>query len=190
MLGYGEAEIGVSPDEWLTRVHHEDIGRVKEALAAHLSAASAHYESEHRLLHRNGMFRWMLCRGAAVRDAGGIVTRLAGSLTDVTDARVADALTGLPNRLLFVDLIGRAIERTGRRQDELFAILVLGLDRFKAVNNSLGPLTADRLLVAVGSRLQASLATAGRTRRGARWRASAATSSRSCWRTSPTPATR
>ena len=67
------------------------------------------------------MFRWMLCRGAAVRDGDGTVTRLAGSLTDITDAKVADALTGLPNRLQFVDLLDRAIARTQRRQDELFA---------------------------------------------------------------------
>jgi diguanylate cyclase (GGDEF)-like protein/PAS domain S-box-containing protein len=158
MLGYGDAEIGVSPDEWLTRVHHDDIARVRDSLAGHLGAASAHYESEHRLLHRNGTYRWMLCRGAAVRNPEGVVTRLAGSLTDITDAKVADALTGLPNRLLFVDLVERAIARTQRRPDELFAILVLGLDRFKAVQNSLGPLTADRLLVAVAGRLQAALA--------------------------------
>jgi hypothetical protein len=46
------------------------------------------------MLHRNGTFRWMLCRGAAVRDSDGAVTRLAGSLTDITDAKLADALTG------------------------------------------------------------------------------------------------
>jgi diguanylate cyclase (GGDEF)-like protein/PAS domain S-box-containing protein len=157
MLGYDESEIGVSLDEWLTRVHPDDIKRVTEEFGAHLTEDSAHYESEHRIRHRDGLFRWMLCRGAAVRDAKGMVTRLAGSLTDITDAKVADALTGLPNRLLFVDLLTRAIANTERRQDELFAILILGLDRFKAVNNSLGPLTADRLLVAVASRLQAAL---------------------------------
>ena len=86
-----------------------------EALDAHLAGQSVHYESEHRIRHRNGMFRWMLCRGAAVRDGDGAVTRLAGSLTDITDAKVADALTGLPNRLLFVDLLDRAIARTQRR---------------------------------------------------------------------------
>ena len=125
MLGYDESEIGVSPDEWLTRVHPEDIKRVTEEVGAHLAEGSAHYESEHRILHRNGLFRWMLCRGAAVRDRDGAVTRLAGSLTDITDAKVADALTGLPNRLLFVDLLDRAIKRTQRRQDELFALLIL-----------------------------------------------------------------
>ena len=157
MLGYDESAIGVSPDEWLTRVHHEDAGRVKDALAAHLADGSGFYESEHRILHRNGTFRWVLCRGAAVRDRHGAVTRLAGSLTDITDAKLADALTGLPNRLLFVDLIERAIRRTERRGDYAFALLTLGLDRFKAVNHSLGRLTADRLLVAIARRLQSSL---------------------------------
>jgi diguanylate cyclase (GGDEF)-like protein/PAS domain S-box-containing protein len=159
MLGCGESDIGVSPDEWFTRVHPEDIGGVKAALHAHLTAATTHFESEHRMLHRDGMFRWVRCRGAAVRDRAGSVTRLAGSLTDITDAKVADALTGLPNRLLFVDLIDRAIQRAQRHADERFAILILGLDRFKVVQNSLGPLTADRLLVAVARRLQRMLET-------------------------------
>ena len=157
MLGYAEEEIGNSPDEWLSRMHHEDVERVKAALAAHLSRPDGNFESEHRMLHKSGMFRWMLCRGAAVRDRHGVVTRLAGSLTDVTEARVADALTGLPNRLLFVDLLDRAVARAERRPDEVFALVTLGLDRFKAVNNSLGPLTADRLLVAVARRLHESL---------------------------------
>src|ERR1700730_8702900 len=157
MLGYDESAIGVSPDEWLTRVHHDDAGRGKAALAAHLADESGFYESEHRILHRNGTFRWVLCRGAAVRDRHGAVTRLAGSLSDITDAKVADALTGLPNRLLFVDLIERAIKRTERRPDYTFALLTLGLDRFNAVNHSLGRLTADCLLVAIARRLQSSL---------------------------------
>jgi diguanylate cyclase (GGDEF)-like protein len=80
-----------------------------------------------------------------------------GSLTDVTEAKVADALTGLPNRLLFVDLLDRALQRTRRRSDYGFALLVLGLDRLTVVNDSLGSLTADRLLVAVARRLQSSL---------------------------------
>jgi len=80
-----------------------------------------------------------------------------GSLSDVTDAKVADALTGLPNRLLFVDLLDRALKRTRRRSDYGFALLALGLDRFTVVKDSLGSLTADRLLVAVARRLQTSL---------------------------------
>jgi diguanylate cyclase (GGDEF)-like protein/PAS domain S-box-containing protein len=157
MLGYDEPEIGASPDEWFSRVHHEDLERVKGALTAHLADGSQHYESEHRILHRNGMYRWVLCRGAAVRDQAGTATRLAGSLTDITETKLADALTGLPNRLLFLDLIERAIRRGKRRPNPAFALLALGLNRFSAVSDSLGPLTADRLLVAIARRLQSSL---------------------------------
>jgi diguanylate cyclase (GGDEF)-like protein/PAS domain S-box-containing protein len=157
MLGYDDAEIGASPDEWLGRVHQDDIERVRAALTAHLADGSGHYESEHRMLHRSGTFRWVHCRGAVVKNGEGAATRLAGSLTDITEVKLADALTGLPNRLLFLDLLERTINRTERRSSHVFALLVLGLDRFSAVNDSLGPLTADRLLVEVAHRLQSSL---------------------------------
>ena len=157
LLGYGEGEIGTDPEEWLSRIHHEDAQPAKEALQAHLASGIGHYESEHRIRHRDGTYRWMRCRGAAVTDGQGHVTRLAGSLTDITETKVADALTGLPNRLLFVDLLERAIKRTERHPGYVFAVLVLGLDRFKIVNQSLGVLSADRLLISVARRLQSSL---------------------------------
>ena len=157
MLGCEDVPVGSSPEEWFTRVHRDDVAGVKEALASHLATGAGFYQSEHRMLHRDGTYRWMLCRGAAIRNEAGEATRLAGSLTDITDAKVADALTGLPNRLLFLDLLDRAIRRTERRPDYLFALLVLGLDGFKALNDSLGLMTADRLLVAVARRLQTSL---------------------------------
>jgi diguanylate cyclase (GGDEF)-like protein/PAS domain S-box-containing protein len=157
MLGCEDVDVSASPDEWFKRVHHDDLAAVHDTLQAHLGSANGCFESEHRLLHHNGTFRWMLCRGAAIRNADGVATRLAGSLTDITDAKVSDALTGLPNRLMFVDLLERAIKRRQRRSDFVFALLVLGLDRFSVISNSLGPLVADRLLVAVARRLQASL---------------------------------
>jgi diguanylate cyclase (GGDEF)-like protein/PAS domain S-box-containing protein len=157
MLGYGPSEVGTSLDEWLTRVHRDDVGRVKEALDEHLAGVGSHYESEHRLLHRDQTYRWVRCRGAAIRNASGVATRLAGSLTDVTDSKVADALTGLPNRVLLIELLEQAIRRRQRRPDYTCALLILGLDRFSAMHDSLGPLTADRLLVAVAGRLQAHL---------------------------------
>ena len=157
MLGYHDAEVGTGPDEWFSRVHPDDLGRVKETLNTHLASDSGHYECEHRILHRDGQYRWVLCRGAAVRNSARVATRLAGSLTDITEARVADPLTGLPNRLLFEELLERAIKRSDRRGEYLFALLVLGLDRFKTVNESFGRPAADRLLVAVARRLNASL---------------------------------
>src|SRR5439155_26732004 len=157
LIGHEESEIGPRPDEWLTRVHPDDRQQVTDALRAHLAGDGDHYESEHRILHRDGTFRWVLSRGAAIRNAAGVATRLAGSLTDITDAKVSDRLTGLPNRLLFLDLLERAIKRTERRANYTFALLVLGLNRFRMIGDSLGPLTADRFLRAVADRLQASL---------------------------------
>ena len=157
LLGYEEDSISTDPQEWLSRIHHEDAQLAKDTLNAHLATGTGHYESEHRIRHRDGTYRWMRCRGAAVTDAQGRVTRIAGSLTDITETKVADALTGLPNRLLFVDLIERAIKRTERHHDYVFAVLVLALDRFDIVNQSLGMLSADRLLISVARRLQAGL---------------------------------
>jgi diguanylate cyclase (GGDEF)-like protein/PAS domain S-box-containing protein len=157
MLGYADTEVSADPDEWFSRVHHDDLQGARDTLSAHLAGEKEHYEHEHRILHRDGSYRWVRCRGAAIRNDRRIATRVAGSLTDITESRVADPLTGLPNRLLFDELLDRAIKRAERRSDYLFALLVLGLDRFKAVNESLGRPAADRLLVAVARRLQASL---------------------------------
>jgi diguanylate cyclase (GGDEF)-like protein/PAS domain S-box-containing protein len=157
ILGLESAAADASVEEWLLRTHPDDAGAVRAALAVYLASASGHFESEHRVRHRDDSYRWVRFRGAAVTNDAGAATRLAGSMTDITEVKLADALTGLPNRLLFLDLVDRAIKRTERRSDYSFAILALAVDRFKAVHDSLGLLAADRLLVAVARRLQSTL---------------------------------
>ncbi|HEU5233093.1 MAG TPA: EAL domain-containing protein [Terriglobales bacterium] len=157
MLGYQEHEIGESPEEWLGRIHDADRDRVAEEIAAHQKRSTPHFESEHRMLHRDGTFRWVLSRGLAVHDVAGKALRMAGSLTDITEAKVSDPLTGLPNRLLFIDRLGRAIKHIKRRKDSIFAVLFFDLDGFKMINDSLGHLAGDQLLVGVSTRLEKSL---------------------------------
>src|SRR5882757_310738 len=118
MLGYEDGEIGEKPEEWFDRIHDADRERVKEEIAAHQKGLTSHFESEHRMLHREGGFRWMLSRGVAVRDASGKVLRMAGSQTDITEGKVSDPLTGLPNRLLFIDRVGRLVKSTKRQDDQ------------------------------------------------------------------------
>ena len=157
MLGYEDGEIGEKPEEWFDRIHDADRERVKEEIAAHQKGLTSHFESEHRMLHREGGFRWMLSRGVAVRDASGKVLRMAGSQTDITEGKVSDPLTGLPNRLLFIDRVGRLVKSTKRHNDQLFAVLFMDLDGFKMINDSMGHLIGDQLLIGVANRLEKCL---------------------------------
>src|SRR3979490_1996091 len=157
MLGYQESEIGDKPDEWFNRVHDADRERVNQEIAAHQEGLVPQFESEHRVLHKDGTFRWMLCRGLAVHNGSGKISRMAGWQTDITEGKVSDPLTGLPNRLLFADRVGRLIKHAKRRKDYLFAVLFLDLDGFKMINDSLGHLVGDQLLVGVASRLEKCL---------------------------------
>ncbi len=157
MLGWEEHEIGEDPDEWFQRIHPDDVDRVRADIAGHLKELTPHYEDEYRMLHRNGNYLWMLGRGLAVRTNGGKAYRMAGSQTDITRGKVVDILTGLPNRVLFMDRLSRSFERARRGRGKAFALIFLDLDSFKLINDSFGHLMGDQLLVAIAGRLEATV---------------------------------
>ncbi|WP_190527700.1 EAL domain-containing protein [Limnothrix sp. FACHB-881] len=164
LLGYRDSEVGDQPQEWLDRVYVDDQAQLRAELDAHLQGRSDHFESEHRIRHADGSVRWVLCRGLAIRDGRGHVLRMAGSLADIHERKLVesrllhdalhDALTGLPNRALFIDRLGQTMAIARRQRNHHFAVLFLDLDRFKVVNDSLGHLCGDRLLVELANRLR------------------------------------
>jgi diguanylate cyclase (GGDEF)-like protein/PAS domain S-box-containing protein len=157
MLGWEEHEIGNSPEEWFGRIHPDDVDRVRADIASHIEEQTSHYEDEYRMLHRDGHYLWMLGRGLAVRDEHGNAYRMAGSQTDITKGKVVDVLTGLPNRVLFMERLGRSFERARRRSDKTLALIFLDLDSFKLINDSLGHMIGDQLLVAIAGRLETTV---------------------------------
>ncbi|CAO3446145.1 sensor domain-containing protein [Azospirillum largimobile] len=171
MLGYEDAEIGDTIDEWFRRVLPGDLDGLQTAINLHLTGERPHLQHEFRIRDKAGQEMWMLVRGLAVRDEkariekGGAV-RMAGSMTDITARKraeqqilfdaVHDAMTGLPNRTLLLDRIGQALDRNRRAGARPFAAIIIDLDRFKAINDALGSSAGDRVLRIIAKRLDTS----------------------------------
>jgi len=163
MLGYKNKDIGVDPNDWFKLVHPDDQKLIQSTLASHLKGLTDHFECEYRIRYSNGSYLWVLSRGLAVQE-GGTPYRMAGSQSDITARKLSeqrlahdavhDALTGLPNRILFLDRLQNRMERTKRNPNELFAVMFLDLDRFKVVNDSMGHAVGDQLLVTIAKRLK------------------------------------
>jgi diguanylate cyclase (GGDEF)-like protein/PAS domain S-box-containing protein len=155
------------PAVWFDLVHSGDVLRLRGAIEAHLDGRTPHLQSEHRMRHADGTWRWVMTRGLAIRGVDGRPTRMAGSLSDITDRRVAqlrlqhdalhDTLTGLPNRTLFMDRVNQILQRAIRDPQTGCAVLFLDIDRFKLVNDSLSHAVGDNLLIALAGRVSAAL---------------------------------
>ena len=167
IVGCAGQEVGSGSEEWLDRVHPDDRAHVEAELFRAGEPSGSLVEAEHRIAHRDGEWRWVLARGVRLVGADGRVVRMAGSLSDITVRKrveqqllhdaLHDSLTGLPNRALFLDRLERAIAHAVRRPERHFAVIFLDLDRFKVVNDRVGHLAADGVLVALARRLEKCL---------------------------------
>jgi diguanylate cyclase (GGDEF)-like protein len=155
------------PSVWFDLVHPDDLLRLRAAIDAHLAGDTPQLLSQHRMLHAAGNWRWVLTRGLAIRGDDGRPTRMAGSLSDVTDRVGAedrlhrdalhDGLTGLPNRALFMDRIAQAMRRAAEHPELGCAVLYLDLDRLGMVNDAYSHAIGDRVLAAVAGRIANAL---------------------------------
>ncbi len=167
LLGHAESEIGDSPDEWFSRITSEHLTRFHEAITELSDGKSELLDIELEMMHADGKTRWMLCRATSHRSEHAKVTRLAGSLTDISELKAAqerlriladhDRLTGLPNRAVFTERVSHSVACAKRQPSRSFAVLFGDFDGFKAVNDSLGHAVGDAMLIHAAERFREQL---------------------------------
>ena len=163
VVGVPSGELDCSPEEWFSRVHPDDLAALHRALNACVNGEAGVLLNEHRVLTGHLAYRWMSCRAIGVPGAEGTVERLVGALTDIDERRqleerlrhaaLHDALTGLPNRMQFLEHLQSAFAEGEGAGSDRYAVLFCDLDGFKKINDTLGHHIGDLLLSAVAGRL-------------------------------------
>lgn len=157
MLGHEESEIGDQLDEWKKRVHPDDLPKVTEDVQRHFSGEAAAYANEHRVLCKDGSWKWILDRGMVIaRDNDGNPLRMVGTHTDISARKqmeemlkrlaTTDALTGLSNRRCFLERLDSEIARMKRYSQSSASVLMADIDFFKKINDTHGHGAGDAAL--------------------------------------------
>lgn len=169
MLGYEEGEIGNTLREWFDKIGSDDKKIFKQKFVAHLRGKTPQLEVTYQIKHKNGNYLTMFCRASAVRDLNGKISRIIGVQTDLSDRKkiedrlryesTHDSLTKLPNRQLLLNqlqgFLDKSIDKARQKSNYLIGVIVIDLDRFKLINDSLGWQAGDRLLIDIAARLSA-----------------------------------
>jgi diguanylate cyclase (GGDEF)-like protein/PAS domain S-box-containing protein len=164
-LGYCKEEL-INTSAW-NLIYEADREWVQQQVATIFSEKLTTSEVELRKVRKDGSFVWVRDRTQLLLDESGTPVELLMICRDISELKQIeeqlrqnafhDALTGLANRVLFMDRLGQAVERAKRHEDYLFAVFFLDLDRFKLINDSRGHLLGDQLLIGIASRLKACL---------------------------------
>ncbi|HJP95481.1 MAG TPA: EAL domain-containing protein [Pyrinomonadaceae bacterium] len=166
--------LGYSREELLAKsysdiAHPDDVTASLAQIEKLIDGSVPSHQSEQRFTHKLGHVVWMLLNISVVNGRTGDPLHLVFQFQDITARKLEeerlvhdvfhDALTGLPNRALFMDRLRLAIERARRRKAQFFALLFVDLDDFKGINDTLGHIIGDQLLIQVSRRLRACLRT-------------------------------
>ncbi len=145
-------------NDWINRIHPEDQQRFYDQLESHFQGTTSHFQCQYRIAHQDGTFRWVLTRGLAVRDRQHQAYRMAGSLTDLSSNKTNfDQLTNLVNRNFLLEQLDIILERSKHQANYLSAVIYCGCDRFKIINDSLGHVVGDNLLIAIARTLESCI---------------------------------
>lgn len=164
MLGFSEDEIGSRMDDWQQRIHPDDLPGLKAACQPLFDGLRETFTNEHRKRCKDGSWKWIQVRGmVAARDAAAAPLRLIGTHLDISVRKEAeetiqrqanfDPLTQLPNRRLFLDRLSQEITKS-RRANLPLGLLLIDLDEFKEVNDTLGHDVGDILLQEAARRIR------------------------------------
>ncbi|MDO9369446.1 MAG: EAL domain-containing protein [Sphingopyxis sp.] len=166
VLGYPELSIGTAIAWWKERVHADDLPAVNKTFERILRNLQDSWNHEYRFRVAQGHFINLHSRGYVVRDDAGQALRSIGALLDVTAARRAedelrwaanhDPLTDLPNRKLFGEVLEQALHAASA-DASCVCVIVIDVDGFKLLNDSMGHAAGDELLRTIARRLQMNL---------------------------------
>jgi diguanylate cyclase (GGDEF)-like protein/PAS domain S-box-containing protein len=158
ILGLPQGEVLGSMEDWFAYVHPSDSERVRSLWKQLETDPRPSFEAEFRCLHQDGSWRWILTRAICQRREDGMLLRVTGSSSDITARKIIDPLTGLHNRTSLILQLQWRIDRQSEHARN-FGLLFLDIDSFKRVNDSLGHLKGDALLVEVAGRLEQTVST-------------------------------
>jgi len=163
VFGYAPAEFSGPILAWSERIHPDERERVVRHIHAAIDGGADEWTDEYRFLCKDGSVAFVLDRGTILRRADGRATRMIGAMVDLTERHQArrrieylayyDPLTQLPNRQLLMDRLQRALESCAQRHCA-GALLLIDLDDFKSLNDTLGHAVGDELLKQVAQRLR------------------------------------